>query len=344
MKKIFWILFLGLLFFSCRKEDKTNLPTISSDGFYIINEGNYTWGNSSLSYFDEQKQTIENDVFYKANHAPIGDVAMDMKIIHNKGFITINNSGLIYVVEPSTAKYVATIGSLISPRYILPVNDSLAYVSDLYSPYISVINTYRYQTIGHIFTGKSTESMIKDEHQIFVTSWSFNNKIYIIDELQQRVTDSITVGLQPNSITLDRENNIWVLCDGGYSGNPVGHEKSSIWKINAATHQVIESFYFPNINYAARSLVMNSSADTLYYIYHDVYKMSIYDSILPQQSFIEAHQSNFYSVWIHPLKPWLLLTDAKNYTSNGTVFLYHIHGNLLGKYDAGIIPRAFCKQ
>jgi hypothetical protein len=344
MKKCLSIFFLSLLLFSCKKEEKPSPLIISNNGFYIINEGNYTWGNSSLSYYDEQKYEIENNVFYNVNQVPLGDVAMDMKMIHGKGFITINNSGIIYVMEPQTAKYVATIGGLTSPRYILPVNDSLAYVTDLYSPYISIINTQTYQKTGQIFIGKSTETMVKWNNELFVTGWSFNNKVYVIDINQHNLIDSITVGLQPNSIAMDKNNNLWVLCDGGYTGNPIGYEKSSLWKINSGTRQVIKSFYLPNLSYAARSLIINNSADTLYFIWHDVYKMSFQDSILPQQPFIAAGSANFYSLWEHPSKPWFIVTDAKNYTSNGDVCIYNLNGTLLEKKQAGIIPRSFCSK
>lgn len=342
MNKFIIILSLFIIFSSCKKEDKTENTTITSNGFFIVCEGNYTWGNSSLYFYDENNNQIQQDIFYNANHTTLGDVAMDMKIINGKGFITVNNSGLIYVIDPTNAKHIATIGGLTSPRYILPINDSIAYVSDLYSPDITIINTKTYQKTGNVHIGNSTESMIKLQNKVFACSWSFNRKIYVINITQNTCKDSITVGLQPNSIVLDKSGFLWILCDGGYSGNPAGHENPSLWKINPQNNQIIQHFTFASNTYPANSLVINNQLDTLYYICHNVYKMSMNDSILPTEPFIYSENANFYSISTHPIKPWIIINDAKNYTSNGETTIYNTQGVRISKNTVGIIPRTIC--
>lgn len=332
-----------LILLSCKKEKDDTQPQVQNvKGFFIVNEGNFTWGNSSLSFYDEDKNQINNDVFYNSNQTVLGDVAMDMKIIHNRGFIVVNNSGLIYVVDPVTAKHLATIGNLTSPRYILPVNDTLAYVSDLYSPYMTIIHTTKLTKYGQIWIGNSTEAMIKVMNKVFVTSWSFKQKVYVIDVLQHAVIDSITVGKQPQSIVSDKHNNVWVLCDGGYPGNPIGHEVPSLWKINSQNHQIERSIYFPSSQYSARSLVINATNDTLAFIYKHIYRMAINDNSFPASPTITSSSQNFYTLWHHPTKPWLIASDAKNYVSNGDVLIYNHNGQLLIKLQSGVIPSAFC--
>ncbi|NSW46026.1 MAG: YncE family protein [Bacteroidales bacterium] len=338
----FFLFFYTIILLSCKKENPTSETISTSSGFFIVNEGNYTWGNSSLSFYNETNQRIENNIFYKANQVPLGDVAFDMKIINSKGFITVNNSGLIYVINPENAKYIATISSFISPRYILPINDSLAYVSDLYSPYISIINTKKYQKTAQIFIGKSTESMVLWQNKVFACNWSFGNKIFVVDIHQHQCIDSIQVGLQPNSIQLDKNGNIWVLCDGGYNGNPIGHEKASLWKINPQTHEAVKKISMPSLDYPANSLSINSNADSLYFIWKDIFKVSIYDTVLPSEPFIRADNANFYSLTIHTKLPRLIVCDAKNYVANGEVRIYYLNGTLLDSKETGIIPRTIC--
>jgi len=62
--------------------------TITFDkGFFIVNEGNYTWGNASVTFIDEASGVIEQDLYQRINNKPLGDVAQSMEIINGKGYI-----------------------------------------------------------------------------------------------------------------------------------------------------------------------------------------------------------------------------------------------------------------
>lgn len=119
MKKtgVFFALILGFLAASCGDDLITGGEQYfrPGPGVFICNEGNFMYGNASLSYYDTENRTVDNQVFYNANNFPLGDVCQSMSIIDGKGFVVVNNSGKVYVVDINTFKYVGAITGLTSP-------------------------------------------------------------------------------------------------------------------------------------------------------------------------------------------------------------------------------------
>jgi len=219
-----YIILTSLLIFvsSCKKSPPT--PTVEykkSKGVFICNEGNYTYGNTSLSFYDPNTKSIDNQVFYNANNFPLGDVCMFMTIKDTLGFLVINNSGKIIVLNTNTFKHIATITGLTSPRYVLIISNTKAYISDLYNTNITIFNPENFEITGSVNIRNNTESIAKFGNTVFATSWSYNNKVYKINTDTDKLTDSLTVTKQPNSIVLDKNNKLWVLSDGGFPGIPL---------------------------------------------------------------------------------------------------------------------------
>lgn len=321
-----------------------------SRGVFIVNEGNYLYGNGSLSYYDFENQQVINNIYSQANGVPLGDVPYSMTIYDGKGYIVVNNSSSIHVIDANTLLNIGTITDLPSPRHILIVNDELALVSDLYGRGISTVNLKTFTVTGKIATGNSSmpfyqhssEKLIRIGDSIYTNSWSFDNRVLVISAESLTLTDSIMVGVQPLDMVKDKNNNIWVINDGGYSGNPFGHEKPSLMRINTTTNKVEFVLDFPSINDITGQLGTNRTKDSIYFICNHVYKLHINDIEFPESPIIERNNRNLRAFGVDRTTGNIFLSDALDFMSEGKVYRYLSNGTPIDTIDVGIIPGNFC--
>lgn len=344
--------FLLIICFACNKE---NPPTTNYNeldgGVFILNEGNFTYGNASLSFYNDNKKTINNEIFYNANEFPLGDVAQSMIIHNNKGYIVINNSGKITVIDINNFTHIKTISALTSPRYILPTNNNKAYVTDLYSHYISILDIEQGTITGSIYIGKSTEQIIKINDFAYTINWNNGNNIYKIDINNDTLIDSLFVGYQPNSLVKDKHNNIWILCDGGYNGS-ANQDTAALIYVESNNFSIKKRFLFNNLNTSPNNLNINAAGDSLFYINGSwgsnainksgIYTMSIYDTELPAEPLIPEKNNLFYALSINPKNSELYVSDAIDYMQKGIVFRYTQQGIKIDSFKTDIVPGSFC--
>ena len=349
----FFILFIA--FSSCQKEpvETVFFNFENTPGVFITNEGNFMYGNATLSFYDIEKKRIYNHIFFARNKTPLGDVAQSMEIHNGQAFIVVNNSGKVYVADANTLEFKASITGLNSPRYIHFLSDQKAYISDLYAKAITMINPSTYEKIGKIdvnnnnpdFYQHSTEQMLQYKNLVFTNCWSFDNQLLVIDSNTDQVIDSIEVPAQPNSMVIDKNDKIWVLCDGGYPESPYAHERPALVKIDAQTLEIEKVFRF-KLDEIPSGLCINGSQDTIYFINRHVYRMDVAEGQFPEIPFIESDftgvYGGFYALSIHPNSSQVYLADAIDYQQNGIIYRYHPQGHLLDSFKAGVNPGSFC--
>ena len=136
------ILLVSLLYASCMKWEYglTEDFNIYSGGLFITNEGNFQYGNATLSFYNPETKQIENEIFYRANAMKLGDVAQSMIIRNGIGWVVVNNSHVIFAIDINTFKEVDRITNLTSPRYIHFLSDEKAYVTQIWDNRIFIVN------------------------------------------------------------------------------------------------------------------------------------------------------------------------------------------------------------
>lgn len=352
MKYLITFILLVLLI-SCEKDEfETKKFNLVTSGVFICNEGNYMSSNASLSYLDAESNTINNNLFFSANGYPLGDVAQSMAIIDSVGYVVINNSGKIYAININTFKYLGVIEGLQSPRNILVINKNKAYVSSLYSKEIAIIDPENLQITGSINAGKTTEQMVLWNGNVFVTNWSYNKTIQKIDPVTDEIIAEAMVAKQPNSLVVDKNNKLWVLCDGGYEGSSYGQDTAALCRLDAESLDLEKTIRFPKLSDSPSRLTINSSGDTLFFIngnwemsnaeYEGVYVLPVMDESLLQRPLIAQNGRNFYGLAYDPAKQLLYVSDVIDYMQRGWVYRYKTSGEKIDSFQAGITPGYFC--
>jgi hypothetical protein len=333
MKKTFEILTLILLLLvvSCEPQEDPSLYP-AGKGFFILNEGNYLAGNGSISFYSIETGEIYNDLFGPVNNRGLGDIPSCLAVDGTRGYIVVNNSGTIEVVDILTMESLGTITGLDSPRQLV-IDNGKGYVSSLNSQEVTVIDLESLEVSGHLAIGTTSEAMVIAGNRLFTAHWSGGSSIIVTDLSGGGVIKTITVGLEPESMVLDKNGKLWVLCTGGW----MGEEIPRIVRINASTLEKEAEFEFRTVNDNPSCLISNGARDTLYYIDEGIRRMPVTASTLPADPYIAAGGRLFYRLAAGP-GGYVAVTDAIDYQQRGDFLIFNKEGDLADTEQAGIIP------
>ena len=354
------ILAFALLLTSCMRweygaQERFN---ILDDGVFITNEGNFTYGGASLSFYNPDSKHLENEVFYRANAMKLGDVAQSMVVRNGIGWVVVNNSHVLFAIDVETLREVGRITDLPSPRYIVFASDEKAYISQIDSDRIIIVNPKTFKITGEIvcpmtteYRTGSTEQMVLLGDYLYVACWSYQKRILKIDTRTDKVVSYNDIGLQPKSMVADKNSKLWVVGDGGFEGNVLGYEPAKLYRVNPENLEVEQTFElglnsFGDATRSASRLKINDKGDMLYWIDGGVWRMAVDAAELPAEPFIEpiegVNRSLYYALGVAPDTEEVYVGDALDYQQRSVIYRYSSEGELLYSFTAGVIAGDFC--
>lgn len=356
---------IGLLLSGCMGIEDTTKPDLelNNKGLFILNEGQFNNGNASLSYYDIAGKSIKNNIFATANDQKLGDIANSMTMHNGTLWIVVNNSHVVFAVDPKTGIEKGRITGLNSPRYIHFVTDNKAYVTQMYTNEIAIVDTKKYEVTGHINTSVTTtiktdwngqattpdlEQMIQIGDKLYINCWSYCSDIIEIDTKTDTETRKLNVGIQPNSMTLDKDGMLWVLTDGSYGAM----EAAALHKIDPAKMQEIKKIELaPGKGFGWSDLKADAKGENLYLLNKALYKFPINEAVqlnkkstttepTAPKAFIELNES-IYTYGIDPNNGEFYLGEGA-FDKNAWVFRYSADGTtLIDKVKAGVSPKYY---
>lgn len=342
------VLLIGILISSCTKTKETPETGKYASGVLISNEGNFTAGNGSISYYDSEKDSVTNEIFRLENNRSLGDVVQSVSRIGDYAFIQVNNSNKIEIVDKNSFAEMGVIQNLFQVRYAIG-GENTAYASAWGDKgtdgkvYFIDVNTLKVS--DSVSTGLGPEAMILADGKLFVANsggLGYDSTVSVIDPINKQLIQNIFVGPYPKSMVVDKNNYLWVLCSGSdiYDANwtLIGHRPSKLVQINPSTNAILKEIDLFTNQYPTK-LAINPEGDQLYfgggYSCPGIYTLPIEDDVFAGNALITK---TFYGFDINPADGVIFAYDAMNYSERGILYRYDKNGIELGNYRTGIIP------
>jgi YVTN family beta-propeller protein len=341
LKYLFISLGLITVLASCHKDriqPTPDTPTAERAGLYILNQGGIGHNNSTLTYYDYVTKKLTSDIFAAVNtdKDKLGDTGNDLGIYGSKMFIVVNNSGLLDVTNAKTAKLIKQI-NIYQPRSVV-FYKSNAFITS-YSGTVSVIDTTSLAIVKTIAVGRNPEQMVVSNGKLYIANSggldypNLDKTVSVVDLTALTETKKITVTTNPISITADTYGNVYVLSAGNYDDVAAG-----ITIIDNAT-DVVKSQSNLSLGY---NIPLTAYGDYVYYPTADN-KIAMYNAktqTLERANFISDATviASPYAITVDSITGEVFISDAKDYSSNGSVTAFDKTGKKEYSIETGVNP------
>ncbi len=359
---------LSLLATSCRKdappptEQVTTLfapnPSSVVKGVYLLNEGNFNANKATLDYVDYTTGLYRKNIYNQVNPEVtkgLGDVGNDMAVYGSKLYVVVNNSNKVEILNAKTGKRITQI-DLLNCRYIT-FQQNKAYVSAYLSAIgnanapngiIAEIDTASLQIERRVTVGRQPEEMAIINNNLYVANSggysppNYERTVSVVDLASFTETRRIDVAINLNQIKADRYGDLYITSRGDYLSIP-----PKLYVVNAQSGQIKKVIDIP-----ARTIALDD--DQLYIISTNngntqqkyTYQiLNVNTETLLGQPFItdgtDQTITQPYGLAINPVTKEVLLTDARDYVTPGTLYCFDTNGKKKWQVTTGDVPAHF---
>lgn len=340
----FGFILISILLWGCKKEDPTPQEIHNSGlkGIYILNEGTWNMNNSTIAYYDFEKNKLQKDIFLDKNGRKLGDSGNDLKKYGSKLYAVVTVSEQLEVMNFETCrsiKQIPLIGK--SPRFIA-FHQSKAYIS-CNDGSILRLDTTTLTIEATTAAGANPEGICVVNQKLYVANSggmnypNYGNTLSVIDLQTFSEIKTIQVNTNPYGLQADKYGTLYVMSRGNYIDIP-----ASLQTVDTETDEVIEDLNLPVSNFA----IWN---DYIYMYSYDfateqswIKVMDIPSKTIIKENFISDNSNIFtpYSITVNPINQDVYITDACGYTVNGDVYCFDKNGKKKFQIEVGMNPNS----
>ena len=327
-------------------------------GFFLLNEGNMGSNKATLDFFSYETGIYLRNIYPARNPdvvKELGDVGNDLAVYGSRLYAVINCSHYVEVMDVHTAKHIGSV-DILNGRYIV-FNGDKAYVSSYAGPVqidpearpgkVVEVDTASLQVTREVVVGYQPEEMVVVGGKLYVANSGgyrypdYDTTVSVVDLESFRVVDTIDVAINLHRMEHDRYGRIYVSSRGDYYD--VG---ADVYVIDSKTGQVTGSL---GVAASEMCLVGDSlymtSVEWSYVTGRNEVTYALYDvargEVVSHNFITDGTDSQIqvpYGLAVHPETKEILVCDAKDYVTPGTLYCFSPDGCLEWQVTTGDIP------
>ncbi len=331
-------------------------------GFYLVNQGNMGSNKCSLDFMDYHTGLYARNLYAERNPTVVkelGDVGNDIGIYGSKLYVVVNCSHKVEVMDARTGVRIGQV-DIPNCRYVRFYRGK-AYVSSYVGPVLIDPDApksavYEVDTLSLAVTRKVTvgyqpeEMEIVDDYMYVANSGGYrvpdyDNTVSVIQMIDFKQVRQIAVDINLHRVKKDRYDKLWVSSRGDYQSR-----RSRLYVLAKKPGSNIMSVA-DTLDIACSNMAIHG--DSLYYYATEWSNFTQSNSI--SYGIIDVRtrrivSTNFitdgtdkditipYGIAVHPETGDILVTDAKNYVSSGTLYCFTPDGKKKWSVRTGDIP------
>ena len=326
---------------SCEETPEPDITAKNLKGMFVVCEGVYGQANGDITFYNSELNQSIKTLYSSANGIGPGDVVQSFEIIDTLGFIVVNNSQKITVVNMKDFKVVKTITGFSYPRSVVRADKNSVYVSDgngTAENYIYKIDLVSLEKSDSLVVTTGPEKLIALNSKVYAAiagGWNNDGSTVIeIDPATFTLSNTFQVAAVPVDIVADKNNNIWAYCKGvaDYTNYPnITYTNAGISKINISTKAVSTFPFTVMTSSGINNIAASKDGSNIYFLNDGLYLMSFTATLLPTTKLIDQL---FFGLDVDPVSGNIICLDE----INSKAVIFNTNGLEQGSFGTAPFP------